>query len=69
MIADTGFELFFEPATGPARKLRVRPHAEQRSWWLIEHTKTTDSWRVAGVEPIVNVDLTILAAAHGESNE
>lgn len=69
VIADFALELSIEPPTGPARKLRIRPHTEQASWWLVEHTKTTDRWRIAGVEPLVNVDMTILTASHGESHE
>lgn len=68
MIADSGLELSIEQSTGPARKLRVRPHTEKASWWLVEHTKTTDSWHVAGVEPLIAADMSILAALHGESN-
>ncbi len=70
VIADAGFELSLEPATGPARKLRVRPHTENRSWWLVEHTQNTDGcWRVAGVEPLANAGLTALAATHEDTNE
>lgn len=69
VIADFGLELSLEPATGQACKLRVRPHTERTSWWLIEHTKTTDGWYVAGVEPFTDVDLTVLKASHGDFNE
>lgn len=70
VIADTGFELSLEPVTGSTRKLRVRPHTENRSWWLVEHTQNTDGgWRVVGVEPLTNAGLTALAAAQECSNE
>lgn len=68
VIADTGSELLLEPPTGPARKLRLRPHTENQSWWLIEHTQTTDGWHVAGVEPLANAEFTVLATSNGSTN-
>lgn len=69
VIADTGFELSVEPPTGPARKLRLRPHTENRSWWLIEHTQTTDGWHVAGVEPLATAEFTLLATSNERTNK
>lgn len=69
VIADTGFELSLEPPTGPARKLRVRPHTENQSWWLIEHTQTTDGWHVAGVEPLATAEFTALATSNVSTNK
>lgn len=69
VIADFGLELSIEPPTRPARKLRIRPHTEQASWWLIEHTQTTDGWHVAGVEPLATAEFTALAASNGRTNK
>lgn len=69
VIADTGFELSVEPPTGPARKLRLRPHTENQSWWLIEHTQTTGGWHVAGVEPLANAEFTAFATSNGSTNK
>jgi len=63
VIAQSGLELHLDPTAGPPRKLRVRPNTKEPSWWFIEHSKTTGTWRVAGAEPLTNVDLTILTAS------